>query len=212
MRYLFSLIVFALCGSSAFATDWLTHPSTYTHSPETGQRVAQYQPTPAPSAPTAPNFRSSGYTHTRSSLNYGASADNYHRVEKWGDEVRPYGEWRFPYRPYSTPYPNWGPPYAGFNLGLGFPGYGNPGPIRGRDRYRPELPPGDSGGDGGGRRPRRYNPPSERGYLGDGTWPLERRDFNGNLPPASPFNPYPAGPGTPYPVSPYYDGYYGDYR
>ena len=106
----------------AQAADWLTLPSRYSHNPNTGERVAQYTKIQAPSVPQPSNFRTSGYTHTRSSLNYGQSADNYHRVEQWGDPVRPYGEWRFPYRPYSTPYPNWGPPYAGLNLGLGYYG------------------------------------------------------------------------------------------
>jgi len=184
--------------SFASATDWLTYPSTYTHSPVTGERVVQYEPVAAPTAPAAANFRTSGYTHTRSSLNYGASQDNYHRVEKWGDQVRPYGEWRFPFRPYSTPYPNWGPPYAGFNLGFGFPGTGFGGGRPGQHRDHEDGHPTP--------RPRQ---PRERGFLGDGTWPVERKQFDGDLPPASPFNPYPAGPGTPYPVAPYYDGFYG---
>ena len=115
------------------AADWLTLPSRYSHNPNTGERVAQYTKIQAPTAPQPSNFRTSGYTHTRSSLNYGQSADNYHRVEQWGDPVRPYGEWRFPYRPYSTPYPNWGPPYAGLNLGLGYYGPYGPTPY---DPYR----------------------------------------------------------------------------
>ena len=215
MRYLHLLFLVTAIGSPAvFATDWLTQPSQFTHHPESGERVAQYQEIAPPTAPMASNFRTSGYTHTRSSLNYGASADNYHRVERWGDPVRPYGEWRFPFRPFSTPYPNWGPPYAGFNLGFGGrgfvgPGFGGPGIGQpGRPDYgRPGYGYGD--GRGYGRRP--YYP-RERGYLGDGTWPLERNDSNGRLPQASPFNPYPSGPGTPYPVPPYFDGYYGDYR
>ena len=115
------------------AADWLTLPARYSHDPGTGERVAQYAKIQAPSVPQPSNFRTSGYTHTRSSLNYGQSADNYHRVEQWGDPVRPYGEWRFPYRPYSTPYPNWGPPYAGLNLGLGYYGPYGPTPY---DPYR----------------------------------------------------------------------------
>jgi len=118
MRYAQFLCV-ALITVSAGAADWLVLPGPYTHDAVSGQRVEQYQPVTPPTAPLAVNFRSSGYTHTRSSLNYGASADHYHRVERWGDPVRPYGEWRFPYRPYSTPYYNWGPPFAGFNLGFG---------------------------------------------------------------------------------------------
>ncbi len=185
-----------VCANCPAATvDWLTLPSTYTHEPENRTRVAQYTPLPEPTAPVDPSFRSSGYTHLRSTLAFGQSADNYHRVETWGDPVRPYGEWRFPYRPFSTPYPNWGPPYAGFNLGFGFPGfppgaYGpGHGPSPGAGR-RPSERPGHRPGHGGrGRRPSEHSPP-----------------------PASPFNPYPAGPGSPYPVAPYYDGYYPPYR
>ncbi len=109
MRYaILSTLIVMLVGTS-LAGDWLTMPSTYTHDAG-GQRTTQYQAIAAPSAPMVTNFRTSGYTHTRSSLAFGQSADNYHRVEQWGDPVRPYGEWRFPYRPFSTPYPNWAHP------------------------------------------------------------------------------------------------------
>jgi hypothetical protein len=211
MRILLTTLLLTCFTSAACATDWLTLPSKYTHSSESGVRVSQYAAITPPTAPMPANFRSSGFTHTRSSLNYGASADNYHRTQRWGDPVRPYGEWRFPFRPYSTPYPNWGAPYAGFNLGVGIPGYG---PGYG---YRPDRRPGGHhpgqpgrGHDPGGvdRRPRPHYP-TEPGYLGNGTWPIERKEPDGNLMPATPFNPYPAGPGTGYPTAPYYDGYYG---
>jgi hypothetical protein len=132
------LILIAAClinclgNSLAHSADWLTLPSTYTHNLSTGQRVSQFAPDVAPAAPQPTNFRSSGYTHTRSTINFAQSSDNYHRVETWGDPVRPYGEWRFPHRPYSSPYPNWGAPYAGLGVGFGigpgiFPnGQGNP--------------------------------------------------------------------------------------
>ncbi|MEM1068308.1 MAG: hypothetical protein AAGI63_05400 [Planctomycetota bacterium] len=207
MRYAFLLFTIAIAPTFAMATDWLTQPSTYTHSSETGERVSQYAPIVPPTAPLPNNFRTSGYTHTRSSLNYGASADNYHRVETWGDPVRPYGEWRFPFRPFSTPYPNWGPPFAGFNLGFGFPGVGI---GQGRPGYGPGYGGRPDDRPDGRNRFRRYPYSNERGFLGDGVWPTERNQFNGVLPPASPFNPYPAGPGTPYPVAPYYDGFYGN--
>ena len=120
MRIAFLVLAVFTLSPSAEAVDWLTLPSRYTHNPSTGERISQYRKIQAPSVPQPANFRTSGYTHTRSSLNYGQSADNYHRVEQWGDPVRPYGEWRFPFRPYSTPYPNWGPPYAGLNIGGGY--------------------------------------------------------------------------------------------
>ncbi|MGI9472181.1 MAG: hypothetical protein ACR2NZ_11640 [Rubripirellula sp.] len=169
-------------------------PSSYSHDPATGSRVSQFAPIEAPTAPQAPNFRTSGYTHTRSSLNYGQSADNYHRVEEWGDPVRPYGEWRFPQRPFSTPYQNWGPPFAGLNLGFG--GFYGPHGGSGRGGFGGGHP----GKPGGGGRP-----DVGRGFGND-------RHRSIRPPQASPFNPYPAGPGTPYPVAPYYDGYYPVYR
>ncbi len=112
---LFAILV-ASTTCRAMATDWLTAASTYSHDAY-GQRLWQHQPIATPTAAATPPLRTSGYTHVRSSINYGQSADNYHRVEAWGDPVRPYGEWRFPYRPFSTPYPNWGAPYAGANFG-----------------------------------------------------------------------------------------------
>ena len=127
MRIAFLVLAVFTSSPSAEAVDWLTLPSRYTHNPSTGERISQYRKIQAPSVSQPANFRTSGYTHTRSSLNYGQSADNYHRVEQWGDPVRPYGEWRFPFSPYSTPYPNWGPPYAGLNIGGGY--YGPFGPV-----------------------------------------------------------------------------------
>lgn len=119
-------------GSGTAAADWLTLPSTYSHDPATGLRVHQYQPVPAPTAPVAPNYRSSGYHHTRSTLNYGPSTDHYHRVERWGEPVRPYGEWQRPYRPYSVPYRYWGEPYGGLDFHFGRPrrGYRHGGEHR----------------------------------------------------------------------------------
>ena len=177
----------------AEAADWLTMPSRYSHNPSTGERVTQYTKIQAPSVPQPSNFRTSGYTHTRSSLNYGQSADNYHRVEQWGDPVRPYGEWRFPYRPYSTPYPNWGPPYAGLNLGGGYYGPYGPSPY---DPYR------GGGLDSGGRYP-------TTGPRGRGNYPaanrgpaagLEGVPGDGLLPPAATMSVVPNRDGIGMPV------------
>jgi hypothetical protein len=112
---------------SATAAEWLTLPSTYTHSPATGERIHQYGQVEAPPIVDQSRRITSGYTHFRSTIQFGQSADNYHRVDEWGPPVRPYGEWRFPYRPYSVPYSEWGAPFAGLNLGFGFPGIGFPG-------------------------------------------------------------------------------------
>lgn len=214
MRYALLSIAICIC-SVSLANDWLTLPSTYSHDVN-GTRVSQYAPIQKPQAPVAANFRSSGYTHTRSSLNYGASSDNYHRVQRWGEPVRPYGEWRFPYRPYSTPYPNWGAPFAGFNAGFGGPGFGFggvPGNRPGGGYGKPGPLEDDGPGGDKGRHAYPRNRDFERGFLGDGNWPSDRyRNDKRSIPQASPFNPYPAGPGTPYPVAPYYDGYYPNYR
>lgn len=176
--------------------DWLTLPGPYSHDPVSGHRVSQYAPEKTPTAPIAADFRTSGYTHTRSTLAYGQSADNYHRVEEWGDPVRPYGEWRFPYRPYSTPYPNWGPPFGGLQLGIG---YGYP-PLGGI------VPNGNSGGAAVGRRSPRLGPPW---HAAPGSAPSR---WTNPAAGTSGSTPYPAGNGTPYPVAPYYDGYYPNYR
>lgn len=179
-------------------------PSTYSHSPVTGQRVNQFMPGPTPEAPNPPNFRRSGFSHYRSTLAYGQSADNYHRTDKWGDEVRPYGEWRFPYRPYSTPYQNWGTPYGGLNLGV----YPNAGLGYGGG-YRP--PVGGGVGPGGvlpgGGLPGAGLP---GGGLPGGGRP--GGGYHGHVRPPTSSAPYPAGGNSPYPVAPYYDGYYPNYR
>lgn len=120
---------FAVLIASIFITvacngaDWLTLPSFYTHG-ENGARTSQYaQPRP-PVSQVVSGYRTSGYRQYRSTIQYGQAADNYHRVEKWGPPVRPYGEWRFPFRPYSSPYGAWGAPFAGTAPTGYFPGFG----------------------------------------------------------------------------------------
>lgn len=135
MSKLFALMPALLllsCTGLASAGDWITAPSTYTHDPNSGERVAQYSPIgPFYTYPQA-SFTRGGYRNTRSSLQVGTSADHYHTTEQWGAPVQPYGEWQFPFRPYSVPYGAWGPqPFGGFPFG-GFPqgvglGYGGGG-------------------------------------------------------------------------------------
>lgn len=105
-----------LSSGPAFSSDWITWPSTYTHSSD-GQRVDQHtEPEPA-LAVARTDFQRSGMRHYRSTLRAGLSVDNYHVVEQWGQPVVPYEQWRFPYRPYGVPYGQWGPqaPYGIFN-------------------------------------------------------------------------------------------------
>ncbi len=182
--------------SVAAASDWLTLPSHYTHDPISGQRVSQYAPPPSPTAPLAADYRTSGFSHTRSSLNYGQSADNYYRVNSWGAPVQPYGEWRFPNRPYSAPYSQWGAPYAG--LGQNYLGIfgGNFGGPTGAGVPGGTLDPSGQGN---------YGFPGNQGYP---------NGFPGNNLPGynNPLNPYPIGPNSAYPDHPYYDGYHPVYR
>jgi hypothetical protein len=119
--------------SFAAGGDWISAPSYYTHDPNSRERVTQYSPIgPFYTYPQA-GFTRSGYRNTRSSLQVGTSADNYHTTEQWGPPVQPYGEWQFPFRPYSVPYGAWGPqlyggfggyPLGGLPYGVGGAGYG----------------------------------------------------------------------------------------
>ena len=75
--------------ASCEANDWTLAPSTYSHNPETGQRVAQYaQPQPA-FVYENPTYLKSGYHHRRATLrNADGSLDQLHIVEEWGRAVR----------------------------------------------------------------------------------------------------------------------------
>ena len=183
MRYAFLLLIVCTAFSSARA-DWLTARSFYTHDATTGQRTDQYAQAPQTPVPTPPTYRSSGYAHYRSSLQYGPSADHYHRVEQWGPPVQPYGEWRFPYRPYSVPYDQWGAPYAGLNIQPWPYPYGGVG----------------NGNFGNGNV----------GNAGNAAGPRGNRPANNNRPPRvlPPGSVQPWQPNVPYPNYPYDDGEY----
>ncbi len=109
-------------------------PSTYSHD-ENGSRLDQYSQGVQPVVALRPDYVRSGFRHTRSTLQAGFSSDNYHVVEQWGGDVRPYGEWRYPNRPFAVPYGMWGPqlpqvvgglPWGGFLPPHGFPPPMNP--------------------------------------------------------------------------------------
>ncbi|RMF40004.1 MAG: hypothetical protein D6753_12550 [Planctomycetota bacterium] len=141
------LIAVGLLGSAPCchaADDWMTWASTYTHDPATGQRVDQYAEPRQPLGPDENAVRRSGFRHYRSTLQAGLSSDNFHVVEKWGEEIIPYEHWRFPYRPYGVPYQAWGPPTP-YGLYYGIPpyGYGYPAPYPGTGASA-------GGGTGGG--------------------------------------------------------------
>ncbi len=165
----FALMSAILIGwvSSTSAGDWLTAPSYYTHDPVSHERVTQYTPIGPFYTYGQSTFARSGYRNSRSSLQVGTSADNYHTTEQWGPPVQPYGEWRFPNRPYSVPYGQWGPQYyGGYPWGLYGPGIG--GGYGGG---------GYGGGYGGG------------GYPGGGNFPGQGGLQQPVLPGPNPFQP-----------------------
>lgn len=128
------VLLLILIATPAMASDWITASSYYTHDYKTGERVNQFA---KPRVVQHTPMYSSVYRHRRSSLQVGDSIDQYHRVDQYGDVVRPYGEWRFPYRPFSVPYPLWGPQppvyvgggYGGFGVGGAVPFGGGGGPY-----------------------------------------------------------------------------------
>ena len=87
-------------------------PSYYSHSQETGQRVAQYQPEEPAFAPCDSTYQQSGFRYFHSGIQVGNSEDHVHVVQTWGAgaNIRPYGEWGIPFRPGATPYGPWGNP------------------------------------------------------------------------------------------------------
>ncbi|WP_052031883.1 hypothetical protein [Novipirellula maiorica] len=172
---LMNLVIASQCG----AADWLTLPGKFSHDPVTAQRVEQFQPPATPAVAEVANFRTSGYTHVRSRLNYAQSSDNYHRVETWGDPVRPYGEWQRPFRPYSVPYAAWGAPFAGLNItpyGYGLP-YGN-----GVGAFDGAGGPG-FGGDGLGRPGNRKHGNGHDGIGDQGDIPHAPNRYRSGYPP-----------------------------
>ena len=139
--FLAGFVVLFCCFGQIESAEWISDPSYYTHSPETGTRVTQFAPVGPFYWPARPDFVESGYHHERSSIRVGDSSDNYVRVTRWGEPVRPYGEWQFPYRPYSVPYDMWGPPFPQF----GYAPYYGVGPG-----FGPGFGPGDGPGVGPG--------------------------------------------------------------
>jgi hypothetical protein len=99
-------------GAAAEESSWIFRASCYSHSPQTGQRVAQYQPEEPAPAPADDTYQQSGYRYIHSGICVGNSQDHVHVVQTWGqgDSIRPYGEWEYPYRPGATPYGPWGNP------------------------------------------------------------------------------------------------------
>ena len=114
-----ALAALAPSGAWAEETSWIFFRSAYTHSPMTGERVAQYCPEQPAYLRYDDTYQESGYRHNLITIGSGSNADRTNIVQTWGLglAIRPYGEWEHPYRPYATPYSAWG--------GYGGGGYGD---------------------------------------------------------------------------------------
>ena len=101
----FVLSIFVVAAAEASDVSWIFHPGYYTHSPITGQRVAQYEPERPSIVPTDPTYQESGYRHQLVQ----AGNDWLNLTQTWGagTAIRPYGEWEYPYRAGATPYGPW---------------------------------------------------------------------------------------------------------
>jgi hypothetical protein len=112
LAFAVALWAIAAVGAATAQAGWVFLPSSYTHDPATGARVAQYAPKKAAYVRSDPTYQQSAYRHNRSSIRAGGSADRLHLVETWGagETIRPYGEWQRPFREGATPYGPWGNP------------------------------------------------------------------------------------------------------
>ena len=101
-----ALAALAPGGAGAEETSWIFSRSAYTHSPVTGQRIAQYCPEQPSFLRYDDTYQQSGYRHNLITIGSGDNADRTNIVQTWGLglAIRPYGEWERPYRPYATPY------------------------------------------------------------------------------------------------------------
>lgn len=113
-QHLFAVVLLSVLGNSAWAAgSWVFQPSTYSHDPQTGERVEQYAAKPPVYGPSDPTYEQSAYIHKRTTLRgAGGSVERRHYVETWGEgeAIRPYGEWQRPFRAGATPYGPWGNP------------------------------------------------------------------------------------------------------
>lgn len=215
-------VLLTLSGSVAFprnlrgGEEWMTWPSTYTHS-DSGERVDQYAEHAPSLATVRTDFQRSGMRHYRSTLQAGLSSDNLHIVEQWGRQVVPYEQWRFPYRPYGVPYNQWGPqaPYGIINGQFGG-GYPYPAPYRqpygpGQGNIgNPTNRPGGIG-SGAGVQPGYVPNRPAAGYFGPGYQGQYGNGYQGYPNTGNPYQGYPR-PGYPqpsqngFPLTPPYTG------
>ncbi len=131
---------------------WIFRPSTYSHDPHTGARVAQYMRTPPVEPLPDERLVTSRYRRSRTNLRgTNGSVDTYYEVQAWGNGrggidaewERFHDAWKESYLQggfynqapgwngqwgNGAPWNNGGPWNGGHGYGYGFPGYGFPGP------------------------------------------------------------------------------------
>jgi hypothetical protein len=142
---------------------WIFRPSTFSHDPETGARVAQYMRTPPVEPLPDERMVTSRYRRSRTNLRgVDGAVDTYYEVQAWGNGrggidaewERFHDAWKESYL--QGGYYNQSPGYGGWNnygpwqgggpgygYGHGYPGYGFPGNGHGGGW-------GHGGGHGGG--------------------------------------------------------------
>lgn len=112
-QHLLAVVLFSVLAGNGLADSWIFQPSTYSHDPQTGERVEQYAAKPPAYGPSDPTYEQSAYIHKRTALRgANGSIERRHYVETWGEgeAIRPYGEWQRPFRAGATPYGPWGNP------------------------------------------------------------------------------------------------------
>jgi hypothetical protein len=123
------------CAVDEAQPSWIFSRSTYTHDPETGARVAQYQRLPAIEPLEDERMVTSRYHRTRTNLRgIGGSTETYYDVQSWGNGrggidaewERFHDAWKESFL--QGGYYNQGYGYAnGYQGPTGFGGYGAPG-------------------------------------------------------------------------------------
>ena len=193
--------------AAAQADSWVFAPSRYTHDPDTGARVAQYERR-APIEPL-PDRRliSSGYRRSRTVLRgANGSSDTTYQVQSYGNGrggldaewERFHDAWRGSTVGGGNFYANGGYGYGRGGFGYGQPGFGNGRPGFGQPGFgqpgfgqpgfdngqRGRLNPGPGYGPGHGRPDAgRLDPDATDGFRDERRRTPDRRFFNPRLPP-----------------------------
>ena len=98
--FIAALIALAPAASRADEASWIFAPAQYSHSPTTGQRVAQYCPESHGLHLGRRHLHGKHpYRHSTMSIQVGDTSDHLHIVQTWGQgmAIRPYGKWEYPF-------------------------------------------------------------------------------------------------------------------